>query len=223
MRRRLSTEHRKVIRNKGRKLFFLSFLFFLTSETHAQRFDAGITIGAIGSQVSGDRLAGYHKPGIEAGGFVFTSLSDKFDFSFQILYIQKGSRKNPDPDNFDFSSYKMRLSYVEVPLQVQYYISERFRFEAGMALGVLLSFHEEDQFGDITGIIPRKAFSKIEWSMLGSLNYLLSDNFFLVLGAQNSILPIREFESGAVRLDRDQYNTLLRFSLRYIFRSDTNS
>jgi hypothetical protein len=223
MKRKSSTDPPRVTRHKGRKFIFLSFLFFLPAAGFAQRFDAGITVGAIASQVSGDRLAGYDKPGFEVGGLVTTSLSEKFDLSFQILYVQKGSRKNPDPDRYDYSSYKMRLGYIEVPLQVQYYLSERFRLEAGTAVGFLMSYHEEDDIGDLTGVVPRKDFRRLEWSVLGSLNYLLGSHVYLILGAENSVLPIRTFEPGAVRLDRDQYNSLIRFSIRYIFKSGTGS
>jgi hypothetical protein len=215
MKARCSTSGSRRAR-KDRKTVFLSFLFFACClPLSAQRFHAGFTVGAIASQVSGDRLAGYHKPGFEAGGLVSTALSEKFDLSFQIVYIQKGSRKNVNLEAGDASYYRMRLAYAEVPVQVQYNFSRRFRFEAGLALGFLLSSHEEDESGGIPG---RKEFKPYELSMLGSLNYMLRPGLFLVLGAENSILPIRGFEHGAIRLDRDQYVSLLRFSLRYIAR-----
>ena len=184
----------------------------------AQKFHAGFTAGVIASQVSGDRLAGYEKPGFEAGGLVAAPISEKFDVSFQILYIQKGSKKNANLEIGDASYYRMRLAYLEVPLQLQYNFSPKFRFEAGTALAFLVSSHEEDESGDLTGVIERKEFESIEWSILGSMNYMLWENFFLVLGAERSVLPIRGFDHGAVRLERDQYTSLLRFSIRYHFR-----
>jgi hypothetical protein len=222
MKQKLRTDRRPRGAGKGRKFIFLSFLFFWSAGmAPAQRFDAGFTFGAIASQVSGDMLGGYDKAGFEAGGLVSTAISEKFDLSFQIKYIQKGSRKNVNLEIGDASYYRMRLAYIEVPLQLQYKFNRKFRFEGGMAIGILMSSHEEDESGDITGIYARKEFSPLEWSILGSLNYMLWDNFFLVLGVENSVLPIRGVEQGAFRLNRDQYNSLVRFSVLYIFNSDS--
>ncbi len=204
---------------KGSKLVFLSFLFFLPAlRGAAQRFDAGLTVGAIASQVSGDKLAGYAKPGFEAGGLVSLALSEKFDLSFQMMYIQKGSRKNTNLEAGDPTYYRLRLAYVEVPVLLRYGLSARFRVEAGTGIAYLLSSHEEDEKGDITGVFERKEFAKYEWTMMAALDYLLSDNVFLVLGAEHSVLPVRGYEDGAIRLDRDQYNDLIRFSIRYLFK-----
>ncbi len=198
-------------------IFWVIILVTFHSQTFSQRFDAGVIAGAIASQVSGDRLAGYNKPGFEFGGLVSTSLSEKFDLSFQITFIQKGSRKNINAEAGDFSYYRMRLNYVQVPVLIQYNFSKKLRFEAGTGIAVLLSSSEEDESGSLE-FAARKEFSKFEWTMMASMNYMLWENFFLILGIENSMLPIRNFQLGEVRLDRDQYNSLLRFSIRYIFK-----
>ncbi len=48
---------------------------------------------------------------------------------------------------------------------------------------------------------------------------MLFANFQLILGIENSVLPVRKSDGLATyRLDRDQFNSLLRFALRYKFK-----
>src|SRR4029079_13168680 len=110
----------------------------------AQNFHGGIKVGICGSQVSGDRLSGYDKAGILVGGLVSHSLGKPFSLSFGIEYIQKGSKSKVNPDN---AFYRLRLSYVEVPLLLKWEASDHIFFEAGPSFGVLVSSEEETEFG----------------------------------------------------------------------------
>jgi len=192
----------------------ITLLFLLlTFYGNAQRFDSGIQIGAIASQLSGDQAAGYDKPGFEVGGMVSTQLNDKSNLGFQLMYIQKGSRKAQHPEIGDYTFYRSRLNYVQVPLFFQYQFSNKISFEAATGLAMLLGSEEEDQYGKIE---DRKAFSRLEWIATISMNYLLFENFQLILGAENSVLPVRRYDGTELyRLDKDQYNSLLRFAARF--------
>lgn len=204
------------------RIFFLVFFFsfFYIHNITAQRFNAGFVVGAIASQVSGDKASGFNKPGFEIGGLVSTKLSEKFDGSFQIVFIQKGSRARGNVEQGDYTFYRMRLNYVQVPLLFQYHYSKKFRFEAGTGIAVLLSSSEENEFGKIPESYNRKEFNKLEWTMMASMNYLLGENLLMVLGVENSVLPIRKYDGTELfRLDRDQFNSLLRFSFRYTFKT----
>lgn len=51
--------------------FFILILFLsLTTLTSAQNFQSGLITGISTSQVSGDVLGGFHKIGLQLGGFV---------------------------------------------------------------------------------------------------------------------------------------------------------
>ncbi len=191
-----------------------AFFLFLSQISFSQRFKSGIMAGFTTSQVSGDQLQGFDKSGFEFGGLVATPLSQKFDLSFQIVFIQKGSKKPFNPE-IDFEFYKMSLSYIEVPLLLRYVYSKRIQFEAGPALGRLISSKEEDAAGEI---LAPKAFKKYELSVMLGMSYMLFNNFYLNLQGSNSVLPIRDPPKFAgVRINRYQYNSVLMFSFRYIF------
>jgi len=201
--------------SRVRVRLLITFLIFFQFAS-AQRFEAGITVGAIASQLSGDRAAGHDKPGFEAGGFVATSLNEKFNAGFQISYIQKGSRKTSNPDIGDFTFYRSRLNYIQVPFVLEYKFSKKISFDTFTGIAALLSQEEEDEYGKI---LNRKEFSKWEWTAGLSFNYMLFENFQLQFGMENSVLPVRKNDGTEIyRLDRDQFNSLLRFAMRYKFK-----
>jgi hypothetical protein len=198
-----------------RILFFVGLFSLASLNVSAQRFKAGLRAGIAGTQISGDQLGGFDKAGIVAGGLVNTSLSQKFDLAFEILYVQKGSRKNADPDNNDFVSYLLRLNYFEVPVLLQWKYSKRFTFEAGPAFGALVGSLEEDEFGKLDQ--PRE-FSNFEVGVAGGMSVLIVDGLYFNLRGTNSVLPVREHVSGQdYRLNRGQYNSSLLFTFQYIF------
>jgi hypothetical protein len=182
----------------------------------AQRFDAGFIAGAVASQLSGDQASGFDKPGFEAGSFVTTPISKKTDAGIQILYIQKGSRKTMRPEIGDYTFYRSRLNYIQIPFYLEYKFSKKISFDLFTGIAVLLMAQEEDQYGVIEG---RKKFNRFEWTAAVSFNYTLFKNTQLIFGTENSVLPVRRYDgSETYRLDRDQFNSLLRFSLRYRIR-----
>lgn len=202
----------------SKRLLIALFFLFEFSNCFSQRFNTGIVAGFAATQVSGDQLAGFDKPGFQFGALVSADISQKFDLSFQILYTQKGSKKKSRVDQGDFRYYLLKLNYIEVPLLFTYKNSKRFHIESGISYGRLVSSSEEDETGDIGNIPDRKKFNNYEMGFLIGMNYMLFENFYMNLQATNSILPIREYEPGAYKIDRDQYNSGLLFTFKYVFR-----
>lgn len=196
-------------------IIILVFFLLLSTVSISQRFKAGVIGGFTTSQVSGDQLSGFNKSGFEFGGLVSAQLSQKFDLSFQIIFIQKGSKKPIHPDLGDFEYYRMSLNYIEVPVLFHYNFSKRFQFEAGPAFGTLISSKEEDESGTLSYIKP---FKKYDLSVQIGMSYMLLNNFYLNLQGSNSVLPIRDPPKIAgIRINRYQYNSVLMFTFKYIF------
>ena len=95
-----------------------------TSEVKAQQFRGEVTAGIVGSQVSGDQLGGFNKAGLLAGIGVRTSLSEKVEAGFRMLYLQKGSRKPLKNDGTDSAFYLLRLNYIELPFTIRYHATK---------------------------------------------------------------------------------------------------
>ena len=182
----------------------------------AQQFRAGVIVGVSATQISGDQLAGYNKPGLVAGGMVSTSVSKKFDVAMEILFFQKGSKKNADPEKEDYNSYLLRLNYFEVPVMVQWNFSKRFALEAGPTFGALVSEYEEDQYGELAN---RRPFNKFELGFAGGMKVHFSQKFSFIARIESSVLPVRDHYSGeSYRLNKGQYSAALLFAMQYTFR-----
>lgn len=176
-----------------------------------QSFNGGFLGGISASQISGDNLSGFNKAGIYAGLFVNRYINPRFGFQMELDFIQKGSRKNPDPEKDDFESYILRLNYIEIPLLFKYEQSRTFSFEAGLAFGVLLSSFEEANEGMAT--VPSKEFEDMEFSILGGFYYQFVKGSKFSLRYSNSLMPVRDHASGQTyRLNKGQYNSVLMFS-----------
>jgi hypothetical protein len=79
------------------------FLFFTIASNAQQRFKVGVKAGLSTSQVDGDTYGGYNKAGFDGGIFVTGKINEKWTSQFEMIFIQKGSKHNSDPENGDVS------------------------------------------------------------------------------------------------------------------------
>ena len=121
------------------------FIFILLSlKVSAQQkkelFNVGLKEGANTSQVSGDNYNGFDKYGFVGGAFLKGSLNKTWTPGFEIIFTQKGSRHWSDHENGDFTSYFLQLSYVEIPLLLQYNIEMQNFYGLSVELGPSFAF-----------------------------------------------------------------------------------
>lgn len=213
-------------------VFLFTAYCLLVTVLKAQQFKAGLLGGISTSQVDGDTYAGYNKAGFLAGGFVTKKFSaeSKWSASFEIMYIQKGSRKVPHPDKGDYADYSLNLNYAEVPILLKYNFSMgdtsndhrmKFALEGGLAIGALVYSKEADAFGPVSGGTP---FQKTDYAVLLGLNYFLAEHIGFDVRTEYSIIPVRKggtssyYQNWTYKIFKPgYYNNLLVFSLRYQF------
>lgn len=194
-----------------RTLFYLLF-FFVCSFACAQDFNAGIRAGIAGTQVNGDKLSGFNKAGIIAGGFVNRKLSDHFTMQMEIVYIQKGSRKPVDEFN---TFYRMRVHYIQVPLILRWHLTKKLDLTGGPSFGSLIFSQENDEYGVYLNALE---FKKFEMSYNGGAIYRLSDTWSFDARYSHSITTIRPYPGPNFDFfDKGQYNVLIEFTLLYQF------
>jgi len=199
-----------------RKIFPIVFIF-LAVQAGAQSFTGGFRIGLTGTQVQGDKLSGFDKAGLTGGFMVALPLNAYSDLGLELLFVQKGSRRNPTKDN-NLTKYVMRLNYIEMPVMYRRRLKKSFGFEAGLSFGVLLKNTEVEY--DINGLIPaRPPFEKYELAAHIGFRYFLNDNSTFNLRYSNSILPVRKFPGISTYnyFDRGQYNLVLSLTYEYKF------
>lgn len=194
------------------------FLFLLTIgftfHATAQKFEGGILLGLVGSQVAGDLRGGYNKAGVNAGGWISLNISPKSSLQMELAYVQKGSRENQDWERGIERTYIMRLGYVELPFLYRYAYNERIELETGIGLNFLV--HQKESLGgDVTTDSP---FRSQNLCFLAGISVKINNRLRINFRTDNSLFSIRKNRvSGDVwRIwDHGQFSDALVLSAYY--------
>ena len=183
-------------------------------KVNAQKFKGGLLGGFTASQVSGDNLGGFNKAGLFGGVYTNIKLKENSALQFEIDYIEKGSRKNPN--NKSSYSYKLNLTYIELPLLYKYIYSDVLTFETGTSLEVLIKEpFEEVNYGPASN---KYSFNKQNMNFILGINYFFNENVKINFRYSSTltVTPIRPHASGArIWYNWGQYNSVLVLFLSY--------
>lgn len=203
------------------RLLILTAAFVLTTAAAgAQNFSGGLRAGFTASQMSGDDLAGFHKMGAYAGGYVQWRFVQNEHWALQpeINFVMKGSSTylKADKNGQVGSKYVLTLYYVEVPLLVKYRIVRGLEVELGPTGGVLFASSERDANGNMVGRMP---FRRFELCALGGVSYLFKEHYGISLRYVQTLIPVRvnDGEHSMYRLEKKQFSSEIAFSLFYQF------
>lgn len=193
-----------------KKFTLLLIVLFSVTYVCGQRFNGGVLAGLSTAEISGDRLTGPNKAGVYAGGFVNTYISDKSSFQMELNFIQKGSRKNPD--SLNYSTYLLRLNYVELFVHYRWDFRQVFSLEAGPSFGVLVNSYEEAD----GQVLTEPPFKNGDLSLNIGLFFSLTERWRFNVRYSNSILAVRPHSSGQTyKWNKGQYNEVLSFTFHY--------
>ncbi len=184
----------------------------------SQDFKAGAQFGIAATQVTGDQLSGYNKVGPMMGIFVNHDLGNFTFFQLEMNYIQKGSRKNAQPDKGIYDSYLLRLNYIEMPVIFGYRFNSKFQMLLAIQGAYLINYRQKDSYGffDPDPTVP--GFKKFELSGMAGLNFQFADNAWVSFRFSYSILPLRPRpDNPTAYYDQGQFNDVLSTSLQYRF------
>jgi hypothetical protein len=199
---------------------FFVFLLLAFSTQAQRRFVVGIKAGLSTSQVDGDTYGGYDKAGFDGGIFVTGKLNDKWTAQMEMIFIQKGSKHNSNPDEGDLTYYDLRLNYFEVPVLFQFH-QKKFTFEVGPSFGYLISNTEYNENGEVYNPV---LFNSYDIGGGVGISYDIIKNLSVNWRYSYSLLPIRDYQSGATRWNNPgQRNNVLAFTLNYRFGKDEKS
>lgn len=197
---------------------FISFK--ANAQQNENRFFLGISAGLTGCQVHGDSYSGYNKLGFMAGVFVHYKWFQNVIPQMGIIYIQKGSRHNPDSVNM--SQYLLRLHFIEIPINIKFiFLKKKLFLTFGHSIGYLFDYYEESNYLNITGRVKNEKF---EFSINTGIGYNLNDYFNIELRANNGYTPFRYFafpsniyyNNPVARLfNKGLYNNILELIFTY--------
>ena len=171
----------------------------------AQSFRAHALLGLNASQIDGDGLWGYNQAGILGGVKVALPLSDAISLQAGMLYSAKGSRNGEFEPGFTI----IRLSYLELPVEIQGQLVNRVYLFGGLSPNYLINARSD--LG--SGFEPsRTGFRNFDLNFIAGVLYRFADN----AGVQVRITE------GVRSANTLQYlrNRALSFALVYYFNTE---
>jgi opacity protein-like surface antigen len=136
-----------------KKLFTTWMVIVLTTTMSFSQTQYGAVAGLNMANVSGDDVDGDMKIGMHVGVSASFELSDAMTLKTGALYSMKGAQ-----DKFGDETLKYNLSYIEIPANLSFVVSDQMFLMAGPYIGLLmgakLSFdgESEDISDDIAGM-----------------------------------------------------------------------
>ncbi|MBO4654341.1 MAG: PorT family protein [Bacteroidales bacterium] len=200
-----------------KKLVLMITCCLLLASSYGQRFIGSLIFGGNVSQVEGDDVRGYKKPGVVGGASVMIALDKKMQWfaTVELLYSQKGSRSagtrafdttnyapamfldvNREEGFHQSAKYKCRLNldYVEVPVLFHYEDwHSGCAIGLGFAWGRLVRAQEWYNGFKRTTNINSGTYRTSDWSVVADLKFMIYKGLKLEFRFQYSLRPIRNF------------------------------
>ena len=193
---------------------------------------AFVSAGATLSQIEGDMLKGYKKPGLSGGIGAIAPLSAnrQWKASMEMNYTQRGVRETSTDIKVQYRVTGLTLNYIDIPVALHYTDPHGgLTIGAGLAYGVLVQQPHGLIKYSPTYVVPDTAdmhFLRRDLTAVGDLRFpMWRDHLWLNLRLQYSIIPVKrnwlftEYISGedSVQYINNCYNNSISIRLLWIF------
>ena len=150
----------------------LAIVAILFNVANAQSFHAGIKFGANVNKLSGQSFKDQFTYGYHAGIFTEIPISKKWTIQPEVVFNEtKNDTSNKFSQLYNLNTNRVsniKLSYLSIPLILNYNVTKMVSLQAGPQFGILLDQHKDLlQNG-------RAAFKQGDFSMIGGLQVKLS-------------------------------------------------
>jgi opacity protein-like surface antigen len=196
-----------------KKYLLLILFIYYAFPASSQGFRGKLVGGLNASQVDGDGMSGFHKPGLVLGGAAEFRLSDRWSFQPEILYSQKGSRTSPNALEKDPYLVRQifRFNYVDVPVIFNLNQFKDLTFQFGPSVAVLIAAKYDDGSG-FYSIDER--LNRLDFMANAGAEYRLTPRLNFNIRYNYSLWPIGSEPVTNIWVARGRNNTL-SFTLRY--------
>ena len=147
-------------------------------------------------------------------------INEKLDLVAGLQYAAKGTTYSGMPFNID-EEYKKTLSYLDIPISIQYAVSEKFGIQGGLQPSILLSAKvKNNQATQDAYELPETEDVKDYYSgfdlalSLGGI-YALNEKLALQLLYQHGLLKIAKYEESGADITYKVMNQGIKLSVIY--------
>ena len=178
----------------------------ISAQDDTPKFQANVYLKANASQIDGDELSGFRKPGVAAGIGTNYLINESWFLSIKLGYTLIGSKGVID----EVYNYEIPLHYLEMPIEIGYQY-KNMRITTGLApsyllqTGTIILYGQED-----SNNIFAQGYKSQDWKATVGFEYLFSNDISGSINFNKSIINIRTKDAG-------QTNRYLSFGLAYHF------
>lgn len=154
-----------------KKIFLLMAGIAMFSAVNAQvkyGAKAGLNLANLTGDVEGTKM----KAGFNLGAFVKLPIAESFSIQPELLFSTQGTKVKDDFEGVEYTS-KMNLSYINIPVLVQYNDASGFFAETGPQFGFLMSAKAKAE-GEKVDI--KDGFKTLDLSWALGAGYLTKSN-----------------------------------------------
>ena len=202
-------------------LSVFALLSLCSTRALAQRFNAGLIVGPTFCQVDGDSYYGFHQLGFTAGAYANLPLEENFSVQMELKYSLLGAHSSDkEVREYGYLPYSLRLHYAEIPLMLQYNLSN-FRvggrpldfitLEAGASVDVRLRATEDV---DADYQVTTSRWNLLSATANAGVHFAFNDYFGLGARFMYSAAPCR-FTGHPGWFFNQYYNKVVQFTLTY--------
>ena len=124
------------------KLLFLALAVLIFSTARSQSFDLGVKAGVNINKISGQSFSDQFNYGYHVGGFAKIGLGSKWAIQPEVLFNQSNTDTSSEFSKVYTSLSlnnlsKVKLSYLTIPILLNYNVSKMFTLQAGPQFGIL--------------------------------------------------------------------------------------
>ncbi len=213
-----------MMRNFWVFIFGLLFVFILNNQLNAQIIKGEVMAGLNMTQVDGDEVFGFKKPGFSIGAGAMIPFHENFDLSLETNYNQKGASQKAQyiSDSLN-GAYKLYLNYLEIPVLVHYTDKDLISIGTGFSWGRLVGAKEFEHGRQTATTAQNGVYKPNDFCVLLDLRLKVYQSLKFNFRFSYSILSLRTRAFSNLQGDtwtRDQYNKVLTFRLLYIFNEE---
>lgn len=215
-----------MVYNPFKHIILLLMFLFTLFHLNGQSIKGALNIGCNATKVDGDEVDGYHKFGWNIGPSAIIPFG-KFSVTIENIFSQKGSYQKPRYKDLGFANkdtgmYKLKLTYLEVPVLFSYTDKDFITFGLGASWARLTGVDEWEHGRRVPATtIQSGIYKKDDWDVLFDLRLKIYKQLKFNFRYAYSMAKIRTrtFKNGETR---KQFNNVLTFRLVWVFNEKNN-
>lgn len=168
------------IKKRSPLVLMTVFVLFLAGNTMAQDVKLGVKGGLNLSHLSIEDANDKNIiPGFHVGGFASIPVSGAFSVQPELLYSLKGTKWEQQSVSFT-SEVNLKLSYLELPVNLVYNLARDVDFQIGPYVGFLLGARADSELKsgstsiNFSNELSKEHFKSTDFGLQGGMRFLLN-------------------------------------------------